>query len=542
MKKTILNLIFFALSIIMLGCQFMQPVTEHTYILADCLKDSSKFHHFNRQYFYMAPNNGYAFNLTIQNNFKDLLKQRCKILDSIKDPLGVSIIHYFPETDGTLDVTHLVLEGIYSTNYVIGTVFNKFVCSIDSLDSDTLNANAKNRVGITDYDFKWSFIYKGEIRKKANFDEEQTKYYTQGMLAHECGHQMGIVGHQENCGGSDFNSCIMHDTTIYEFVYPGPTYCNTHACSLYQLSQDEYLKQPITSSSFDKYINLFNSSNKYLQVKIQITKDSFNEGEHILLKCIIKNISNEKVTLVNFHTDTRQMYFIKNNNGLNLKYKSDHGLYMSPTYTEIQPQKEITDDLELTGKFGDINLQSTPGSPDYYLSKGKYEVYFESKVNILENEEIKEYNLISDSNLVFNIFENQDSNASAWEELKVICKTTNVNNAFSDKMKKYKEFLNKYPESIFYDQVAYYYILLGTVARLYNKEIINDYKELIEKIANTKNTYYLYLMLYRCSRSIKINYREKAAIEYLEKLKVDYPGTNLSIQSTEILNKIFNKK
>lgn len=311
--------------------------------------------------------------------------------------------------------------------------FPFFVCSIDSITNN-------NRLidGLSDRFYKWTYIFTGKIFR--NWITESNRWQVTGaLLSHEIGHQVYIEGHEYHSGQYE-DRCIMKYPIDSSLVWPSFTFCDNHACEIYNHLYDSSLYYKFNKSLNDNFVKNYD-----LEINITLEKDYFIVGEDIPLMISFKNNSGKPLTIENFDDNFIRKHFdIVDQNGYKPLYGGSSSIRIKPIYYTFKVDEEKSYSIYLLDDWGEpVSENLIFGSIPGLIRSGNYTIQYN---NIYHNTKLQS------NSISFTINKPDIPNQNTFELLKYFY-TIRPTNGYEFKIDEFKNFVFNNITSVYVDQM-----------------------------------------------------------------------------------------
>jgi len=350
------------------------------------------------------------------------------------------------------------------------------------------------------------------------------------VATHELGHQNGIFGHNEECGGNCVVvDCIM-DSILISSMYNDIHFCSNHMWTVWNNAKPSQYLSGLSASAKLSKSPMRSSKNDNFTFTISMANNVFLECQPIRVILKIKNLSMAKDSIGDIFVDRDIMLKdVMSGEKINPNFAAE---YFGVPYLYFEPGEEKTLDFEIKQAFSSVPLVNGTnkyGAKYYdclYIPTGKYSVFI-GKWGIISNQ------------LYFEVVKPEGQDLSELNE---------VGNALIKSDERYRidnlyDFLIKYPDSKYYELALFNY----TATMLKNAYMLNDWLNLIavadkwfEKDTESEFAKGLIRSLGSVSKT-SFKEAKKKIIEYLNKIVTDHPGTIISRWSVEYLKLLKNK-
>lgn len=393
-----------------------------------------------------------------------------------------------------------------------------FGCSIDSITADSLNND-----GYSNSFWNFTYVFTGKLKRRFSSPSLQDQVVG-AILTHEIGHQIYIEGHGFHTG-TDADRCIMHypiDSTMYS---PSYTFCDAHACEIFNNLVDTTLQTSMSAGNGTR-INY----NNELTVNITLDKSTYLKGEDIPLVIKFKNFSGKPYTVKDFDNNFIHTNFqIKNTNGYKARFGGLTSIRMHSIYDTFKVAEERSYRIFLLDDWGElIDDNISPGSIPGILETGIYTIVFSKNLK----------NTILESNtLTFDVKQPSSDELIAFNSLKetYVIRTQGY---YLDKIKELREFMYTYTQSVYLDQ-SFRCRMDIELFESTNENTLNDCKWFIKTKPNsTVIDYAMKGIVYMYENKLK---DKNGLKDYLNVVIAENPNTTAFILAQNILNDKFKK-
>jgi len=269
-------------------------------------------------------------------------------------------------------------------------------------------------------------------------------------------------------------------------------------------------------------------TNNNFTSEISVDKEKYIEGEDITVSVKVKNISNKTDSLAQFNSyDVMISLGITNEKGENLVYKGAITDFARIKYTVFKPGETKGYSLQILEDYGNEKLQKDYSlcAMHYYFPQGSYTLQYNDGN--------------SSSNTIKFIVEAPVGNESdRWDELKSIYTIpTPKGQGVKEKAWALMGFAQKNKESV-YSENAFYIASLDIIDSGKGWLINDDYIERCKWFIDTyPNSIYINGVVWDAAFAVAHLTKNKYIVDnFLDKIIVEYPNTDASINAKNFLN------
>lgn len=529
MKKIkIIQLLYYLIGVIILvvfsSCD--ENVTTNT--AATCRLDTSYYQlrHFYCQYQYLILN---GLNHKIFND--DTYKKMETAFDAGRVTLKVNVAStdYIYDAFTSYDTAHINTfyrsAFLYGQNHYVSNNYYRdgYIFGIDSAHNHFSDTNLLKIQGTTVWNSGKTEIYTLIfVDKLMNPIYQNDSAALEAAATHELGHYLGIESHEEGCSSCGIQNCIMRGN-LTSYMYNDVHFCGRHLSLLWDGAQHG-------STASGRIINIpfRKTSNRNFSFSITMKDSVFLQCLPVNVTLKVKNLSSAKDTIAQILGE--EDIIVKNEFGKKLK-SCISTLYSSTPYWSFESGEEKTINFDIELFFGGPFTSNINGC----IPPGTYYVVIE-KHGIVSNE------------LTFTVVKPEGQDLNDITELLTAIKRPNnpineeiLRSNLRFKIDKLYNFLNKYPDSRYYELGLSEYVLnIGTNTNFVSStdyiNLIDVTKPWFKKDSESEFAKELISVLSSVNKTAFIEAKNEIK-EYLNKIEIEYPETVISRWAKAYLEK-----
>ncbi len=387
-----------------------------------------------------------------------------------------------------------------------------YLSGIDSVTNDQVGFYGLSARG----DPRWSFIQVGVVRRE--HPSEAPEEWISGLVVHELGHQIALVGHDSTGhgwhSGHDSAHCIMDWVSNNNKGYG--IFCDAHICTLYAAGTLTISQQPV-----DRF-----------NVNVSLSKTQYLESEEIWVNLTFKNISDGVDSLNHIaESDISERLNILNKLGIRAYY---NGVFAEPRgnpYVKFRPGETKSFSIPVLDDYGYEKEQNgfRICAMNYYFPEDKYSIQYRDNINgIMSNKS------------EFEVKKASGYDSVAREKLKIIynINTKAIGDNYLEKIVDLRNFAYAFKKSV-YSETAFYLsslniTLSSSTDNLINESYIEDCNWFIDIFPNS---YYIKEIIWDGANAVSKVKKNKTEIsKFLNDIIAKYPNTKASENASAYLN------